>query len=120
MRSHGLASRPPHRRGPRARLSPGRRVAAYAAGADYHKRLRRLLRTLTDRLAERLPAARFLSYVDTGAVLEREWAGRAGIGWIGRNTLTLHRSAGSYFFLAELFTDLLLAPAPLPADHRGS
>jgi epoxyqueuosine reductase len=96
------------------------RIAAYAAGADYHKRLRALLRTLTDRLAERLPAARFLSYVDTGAVLEREWAVRAGIGWIGRNTLALHRSAGSYFFLAELFTDLALEPAPLPADHCGS
>jgi epoxyqueuosine reductase len=96
------------------------RIAAYAAGTDYHRRLRCLLRTLQDRLTERVPGARFLSYVDTGAVLEREWALRAGIGWIGRHTLALHRSAGSYFFLAELFTDLTLEPAPLPADHCGS
>jgi epoxyqueuosine reductase len=96
------------------------RVAAYAAGGDYHKRLGGILRSLTDRLAARIPGARFLSYVDTGAVLEREWAVRAGIGWIGRNTLALHRAAGSYFFLAELFTDLALDPSPLPADHCGT
>src|SRR4030095_6201893 len=42
------------------------------------------------------------------------------LGWIGRNTLLLHRHAGSYFFLAELLTDLELAPAPLPADHCGT
>jgi epoxyqueuosine reductase len=96
------------------------RVAAYAAGDDYHKRLGGILRTLTDRLAARIPGARFLSYVDTGAVLEREWAVRAGVGWIGRNTLALHRAAGSYFFLAELFTDLILEPSPLPTDHCGT
>jgi epoxyqueuosine reductase len=96
------------------------RVAAYAAGDDYHKRLGGILRALTERLAMRIPGARFLSYLDTGAVLEREWAVRAGVGWIGRNTLALHRSAGSYFFLAELFTDLVLEPSPLPADHCGT
>src|SRR5262249_9612314 len=45
---------------------------------------------------------------------------RAGLGWIGKNTLVLHRSGGSYFFLAELFTDLALDAVPLPADHCGS
>jgi epoxyqueuosine reductase len=44
---------------------------------------------------------------------------RAGVGWIGKNTLLLHRSAGSYFFLAELFTDLVLDAVPLPDDHCG-
>jgi epoxyqueuosine reductase len=96
------------------------RIAAYALGPDYHDRVEALLRELTRRLAARFPAARFRGYVDTGPVLEREWALRAGVGWIGRNTLVLDRAAGSYFFLAELFTDLELDAAPLPADHCGS
>jgi epoxyqueuosine reductase len=75
---------------------------------------------LAARLADVFPPARFRGSVDTGAILEREWAMRAGLGWIGRNTLVLHRTGGSYFFLAELFTDLTLDELPLPADHCGS
>src|SRR5882724_4454719 len=76
--------------------------------------------TLTGRIAAAFPGARFQGYVDTGPVLEREWAMRAGLGWIGKHTLLLDRAAGSYFFLAELFTDLELAASPLPADHCGT
>ena len=96
------------------------RIASYALGVDYHDRLRALLRSLMRRLAVCFPGARFHPYVDTGPVLEREWAARAGLGWIGRNTLLLQRDAGSYFFLAELFTDLEVEPMPLPADHCGT
>src|SRR3989441_705931 len=96
------------------------RIAAYALGADYHDRVRALLEQLIERLRDPFPGARFRPYVDTGPVLEREWATRAGLGWIGKNTLLLHRTAGSYFFLAELLTDLWLDAVPLPADHCGS
>jgi len=96
------------------------RVAAYALGTDYHDRVGARLAHLIARLQARWPEATFRPYVDTGPVLEREWAMRSGIGWIGRNTLTLHRHAGSYFFLAELLTDLMLEPSPLPADHCGT
>src|SRR5437899_7416515 len=96
------------------------RIAAYALGVDYHDRVRALLERLIERLGEVFPGARFHPYVDTGPVLEREWAARAGLGWIGKNTLLLHRSAGSYFFLAELLTDLALDAVPLPADHCGT
>jgi epoxyqueuosine reductase len=96
------------------------RIAAYALGIDYHDRLGTLLHALAARLAHAFPGARFRRYVDTGPVLEREWAARAGLGWIGKNTLVLHRALGSYFFLAELFTDLEVEPVPLPVDHcRG-
>src|SRR5206468_2032825 len=78
------------------------------------------LDALAARLAAAFPGARFQGYVDTGPVLEREWAMRAGLGWIGKHTLLLDRAAGSYFFLAELFTDLELAASPLPADHCGT
>jgi epoxyqueuosine reductase len=96
------------------------RIAAYALGTDYHHRVGALLETLAARLALAFPGARFRGYVDTGPVLEREWAMRAGLGWIGRNTLVLSRQAGSYFFLAELLTDLEVEPIALPADHCGT
>src|SRR5262249_17913593 len=57
---------------------------------------------------------------DTGAIVEREWARRAGLGWIGKNTLVLHKHAGSYFFLGELVTDLEVDAVPLPRDHCGT
>src|SRR5262249_4528046 len=63
------------------------RMAAYTAGPDYHRDVRRRLDALAATLAARFPGSRYLSYVDTGAIVEREWAERAGIGWIGRNTL---------------------------------
>jgi epoxyqueuosine reductase len=96
------------------------RIAAYARGADYHDHVLALCDQLAARLATHFPRARFLTYVDTGPIVEREWAMRAGIGWIGKNTLVLERSAGSYFFLAELVTDLELDDAPPPADHCGT
>ena len=96
------------------------RIAAYALGSDYHDRLDHRLSCLVERLHARWPRAAFRRYVDTGPLLEREWALRGSIGWIGRNTLVLHRHAGSYFFLAEILTDLDLGPAPLPGDHCGT
>ena len=96
------------------------RIAAYASGADYHDHVLALCDRLAARLAAHFPHARFRSYVDTGPLVEREWAMRAGLGWIGKNTLVLDRSAGSYFFLAELVTDLELDDAPAPRDHCGT
>jgi epoxyqueuosine reductase len=96
------------------------RMAAYAAGRDYHDAIAARLDHLMRRLQARWPGSTFRPYVDTGPILEREWAMRGGVGWIGRNTLLLHRHAGSYFFLAELLTDVTLAAVALPADHCGT
>jgi epoxyqueuosine reductase len=96
------------------------RIAAYALGPDYHRDVRARLDRLAIALARRFPGTRYLSYVDTGAILEREWARRAGIGWVAKNTLVLHRHAGSYFFLGELVTDLEVDAMPLPQDHCGT
>jgi epoxyqueuosine reductase len=115
-----LPHRPPPPPRPDWRRTLHGRIAAYAAGRDYHDDVSARLERLIARLHERWPMARFRPYVDTGPILEREWAMRGGLGWIGRNTLLLHRHAGSYFFLAELVTDLVLAAVPLPADHCGS
>jgi epoxyqueuosine reductase len=96
------------------------RMAAYTVGPDYHRHVQARLDRLAVTLASLFPGSRHLSYVDTGAILEREWASRAGLGWIGRNTLVLHRHAGSYFFLGELVSDLELDAVPLPRDHCGT
>jgi epoxyqueuosine reductase len=96
------------------------RIAAYAAGTDYHDRVKTLLRALATRLRAAFPNARFHPAVDTSPVLERAWAARAGVGWVGRNTLVLDRRAGSYVFLAELFTDVAIEPSPVVADHCGT
>jgi epoxyqueuosine reductase len=100
---------------------PRGRVAMYAWGEDYHLVLRERLSALVARMREEIGGAFEAQLcVDTSAIIERELAAAAGIGWIGKNTLVLHPTLGSFFFLGEIITDLALAPdAPLP-DHCGT
>jgi epoxyqueuosine reductase len=96
------------------------RVARYARGRDYHDEMGKRLRRLALRIAEAFPGVASRPYVDTGPVLERELAARAGLGAVGKNTNLLSRQGGSWFLLGELFLTLDLAPdAPL-ADLCGS
>ena len=92
-------------------------VARYARGRDYHHIVTDRLEALADRL-EVLAGRPFRRrvYVDTGPLLERELAVRAGLGWFGRNTMLIHPRRGSYFFLGVLLTDLALQPSP-PFDE---
>jgi epoxyqueuosine reductase len=102
---------------------PGQgRVSRYAWGeADYHDLIRERLDQLATFLTERLPKSRVRSVVDTAPLLEREFAQLAGLGWIGKNTLLLNRSEGSWFFLAALLTDFELAyDTPHETDHCGT
>jgi ferredoxin len=96
-------------------------VAAYALGDDYHELIRTRLRTLCeyiDRLAGRRMQSR--GYVDTAPLLEREIASRAGLGWIGRNSMLIHPEFGSFLLLAEILTELdLPTDPPFPADRCG-
>ena len=98
-------------------------IARYARGRDYHRVLKRklltLLRWLEEETGEALPLAR--AYVDTGPVLERELARRAGIGWFGRNTMLIDPRGGSYFFIGSLLLPFDLEyDAPFEADRCGS
>jgi epoxyqueuosine reductase len=95
------------------------RIAAYARGDDYHRVIEERLVAFERVLARLAPDAATRRYVDTGAVLEREWAARAGLGWFGKNTMLLATRAGSWFFLAELITELGLTPDAPTADHCG-
>jgi len=97
-------------------------IARYARGADYHrvvkKKLNALLAWLDERTEGRVEGR---AYVDTGPLLERELAQRAGLGWFGRNALLINPSRGSYFFLGVLLLDLELPPdGPFTADRCGS
>jgi epoxyqueuosine reductase len=99
------------------------RIAAYAIGRDYHHGVRKRARIVGDALKRAAGAAATVvrSHVDTGAVLEREWAASGRIGWFGRNTMILNRTGGSYFFLAEILTSAELEPTDAPyVDHCGT
>ncbi|MHB8381076.1 MAG: tRNA epoxyqueuosine(34) reductase QueG [Candidatus Binataceae bacterium] len=97
------------------------RIAAYALGPDYHDHVLAGAKAVAAAIAAARPGAITRAYVDTGPVFEREWASRAGLGWFGKNTMLLNREHGSYFFLAEIFTDLEIeAPAALYRDHCGT
>ncbi len=86
-------------------------VSRYALGRDYHKVMRHRLQRLADRIAEHVQPFNYRAFVDSAPVLEKALAEQAGLGWIGKHTNLLHREAGSWFFLGEIYTDL-----PLPAD----
>ena len=97
------------------------RVARYAGGEDYHDVVKDRLRAFEAAIeAVAGTGVRLRSYVDTGPVLERAVAARAGLGWIGKNTLLLNRTHGSYCFLGVVLTDLALEIDPVEADHCGS
>ena len=108
--------------GPNESRQPVRgRVAAYAGGEDYHTVLIDRLRTLAEglsALAGRRVAAR--CYVDTGPVQERVFAARAGIGWVGKNTLVIDPELGSRMLLGVILTDLDLEPSVPLSDHCGT
>jgi epoxyqueuosine reductase len=95
-------------------------VARYAWGRDYHKVIRKRLLALGQTIQTLLPAPRFLAYVDTGPVLDRAWAERSGLGWIGKNTNLIRKGAGSWLFLGEILTDLELPPDAPARNYCGT
>ena len=90
-------------------------ISRYALGRDYHKVIRQRLQKLADLIQKNTGAFGYRALVDSAPVLERAIAEKAGLGWIGKNTMLINKKAGSWFFLGELFTDL-----PLPIDTKDS
>ena len=97
------------------------KVAQYARTADYHRVVGRRLERLASAVRELAPDSRTRCYVDAGPVPERELAQRAGLGWIGKNTMLIHPRLGSFTFIGVILTDAALAPdAPFEADRCGT
>ncbi|MDZ4715099.1 MAG: tRNA epoxyqueuosine(34) reductase QueG [Cytophagales bacterium] len=98
----------------------GFKVAKYAYGEDYHTVLKELLFNFLDRIRASVGDVNGRVFVDSAPVMERAWAARAGLGWIGKNSLLLNRQQGSFFFLAELILDLELIPDGPLKDYCGT
>jgi epoxyqueuosine reductase len=96
------------------------KIAKYAYGEDYHVVVKDKLQSLIYFINQEIGAVNGRCFVDSAPVLERDWAKRAGVGWIGKNTLLLHPKRGSFFFLAELIIDLELVYDEPMRDYCGT
>ena len=96
------------------------KIAMYALGEDYHFVIKRKLKKLLEYLQTTVGDVSGRVFVDSAPVMERQWAEKSGLGWIGKNTLLLNRKAGSYFFIAELILDLELEYDGPTTDHCGT
>ncbi len=100
--------------------APHGRVARYARGRDYHAVMKRKLKDLVARLRERDPEVRTFASADVAPVMEKVWAARAGLGWVGKNGCLITTDLGSWVLLATVLVDRELAPdAPHP-ERCGS
>jgi epoxyqueuosine reductase len=96
-------------------------VAKYAYGKDYHEVIKAKLNSFLQVLNEKIGNINGRGFVDSAPVLERSWAQRSGLGWIGKNGNLITRNAGSFFFIASLITDLELDyDDPFAKDYCGT
>jgi len=95
------------------------KISKYAYGKDYHFVIKDKLKTLLQFIQENIGEVNGRCFVDSAPVLERDWAKRSGVGWIGKNTLLINPKQGSYFFLAELILDLELDYDNSMKDYCG-
>lgn len=96
------------------------KIAMYAQGEDYHFVVKEKVRELLDYIQNEIGEVSGRGFADSAPILEHAWAKKAGIGWVGKNSLTLSKQKGSFFFLAELIIDLELEyDHPIETDHCG-
>ena len=106
---------------PDARGSEEIRISKYAWGQDYHEVIKGKLKSMIAELQDSIGAFAGRGFVDSAPVLERSWAQRSGLGWIGRNGNLITKQAGSFFFIATLIVDLdLVYDDPFARDYCGS
>lgn len=97
------------------------KISKYAYGQDYHTVIKDKLKELTHFIEENIGEVSGRAFVDSAPVLDRAWAKKSGIGWIGKNSNLISKTDGSFFFLAELIVDLELDyDHPYQADYCGS
>lgn len=97
------------------------KIAKYAWGVDYHFVIREKLNELLAFIRQNIGAVDGRGFVDSAPVLERSWASKSGLGWIGKNGNLINKKSGSFFFIATLITDLVIEPdLPFVTDHCGT
>ncbi len=96
------------------------KIAKYAYGEDYHFVIKDKLKILIKKIQEEVGEVNGRAFVDSAPVHERAWAKKSGLGWIGKNSLLLNRSMGSFFFLAELILDVELEYDGPIKDYCGT
>ena len=97
------------------------KISKYAYGEDYHQVIKSKLKTLLEVINEKIGQINGRAFVDSAPVLDKAWAKKAGLGWIGKNTNLINTKTGSFFFLAELIVDIELEyDIPATADHCGT
>lgn len=96
------------------------KIAKYAYGEDYHFIIKEKLKNLLEEIRKSVGDISGRAFVDSAPVMERAWAARSGIGWVGKNSLLLNRTMGSFFFLAELIVDLELKYDGPVRDYCGT
>ena len=97
------------------------KVSKYAYGKDYHQVIRNKLLQLLQEIKDTIGEVQGRGFVDSAPVLERSWAVRSGLGWIGKNGNLINRQSGSFFFIATMIVDLeLIADDPFARDFCGS
>lgn len=96
-------------------------VAKYAYGKDYHDVIRAKLNTFLESIRENIGEVNGRGFTDSAPVLEKSWAEKSGLGWVGKNGLLITRQSGSFFFIATLITDLeLIYDNPFVKDYCGT
>jgi epoxyqueuosine reductase len=97
------------------------KISKYAYGDDYHQVIKSKLKALLEIINQKIGEINGRAFVDSAPVLDKAWAKKAGLGWIGKNTNLINTKTGSFFFLAELIVDIELEyDIPATADHCGT
>lgn len=96
------------------------KISKYAYGKDYHQVVKKKLKELMAHANETIGEVNGRVFVDSAPVMERAWAKKSGVGWIGKNSLLLNKQQGSYFFIAEMIIDLPLRVDPPVKDYCGT
>ena len=96
------------------------KIARYAYGVDYHHVIKDKLFEFMHHIQEKIGEVGGRVFVDSAPVLEKAWAAKSGLGWVGKNTNLIRKQNGSYFFIAELILDIALAADGAVTDHCGS